>query len=528
MSRRSLPLLAAPLLLAGLASGPFADAPEAFADDAEPESLSTSLSMRFDRLWASAHGEPGPRCDDTTFLRRLFLDVRGRIPRPEELGTFLADSRSDKRRRAIEAALAAPEHARLIARRRARRILAADTPGPARAAFERGLTRLYQSVPEAGTRQAALLGFQGITPQRPLGLFLAQFRGRPDDTAAAVSRAFLGLSLDCARCHDHPFERWTRADFHGLAAAFARVRVRPRGNGSLQVSESPVGDYHAKVDDSGRARPIVPRMPDGATLAAGPGADQARPSVTSRRQALLDWLQGDGAALAARARAQRIVHELCGIALVGEGPESLPPPGSDPALLTALTEALRSEDLSDRELRRAILLSRSWQQQAPEAGVKDSRVVRAIQRPLDGEQFVGALLVALGRDRPREGEPEFLHRATVRRLRVELTAAQPDAGDVLFGSSVRAALKLRHSPVLDGLTRALPGRLLGDLLAEHPPGPAGDRAALTALVRRCLCRDPTDGELVRWLPLVSEGPRAEVYEDLFHALLCSPWFAARR
>lgn len=168
---------------------------------------------------------PSPVCDDATYLRRVSLDIAGRLPTTEEAATFLANADPDKRNQAIERLLRSPGHADFFANKwtsllKNRRDDASDiTSNFAFHAWIRD--SLLENVPyDQLVRE--LLAATGTVVTNPPVAWYKRVK-QPKEQLEDVAQLFLGVRLQCAQCHHHPFERWSQDDYYSLAAFFSQV-----------------------------------------------------------------------------------------------------------------------------------------------------------------------------------------------------------------------------------------------------------------------------------------------------------------
>src|SRR5262249_1437129 len=182
---------------------------------------------------------------DSEFLRRASLDLTGRIPRPADVHAFLAERPADRRRKLIDRLLDDPRHAIHFANvwraELAPEITANAQAGVFQVGFEAwlrgglragvGLDRLARELLTVPLPAADRDGEPVLrSPDKPNPLaFFAVKEAQPEELAAAVARGFLGVRLECAQCHDHPFAKWTQGQFWGLAAFFAGVKRQGSG-----------------------------------------------------------------------------------------------------------------------------------------------------------------------------------------------------------------------------------------------------------------------------------------------------------
>ncbi len=185
-----------------------------------------------DALWATAGVSPAPAASDEEFLRRVSIDVIGRIPTPEEAERFLADAGADKRTRLAEQLLASPEYTEHWAD------VALDLfvgnefrkPGLEKRLDPRAFfVSAFRDNKPYDQMVREMLTFSGeIQPSGP-GVFVASHvkGGGPEMMASTTARLFLGVQIQCAQCHDHPYDdRYKQEDFYGLVAYFARTRTK--------------------------------------------------------------------------------------------------------------------------------------------------------------------------------------------------------------------------------------------------------------------------------------------------------------
>ena len=250
---------------------------------------------------------PSDICSDETFVRRAYLDVLGILPEPEETVAFLADGQADKRERLIDALLQRPEYGDHWAAKWADLL----RPNPYRVGIK--ATFNYDHWIREGFRKnkpydqfvRELVTAQGST-WRNGAATLFRDRRSPDELATLFSQLFLGVRLDCAKCHHHPFERWSQDDFYSFAAFFARVGRKGTGL-SPPISG---GEEIVMVAKSGS----VTHPLSGQTLAPRPLFGELPSPVEADedlRVALAAWMT-NGNPLFAQVMANRVWADLMG------------------------------------------------------------------------------------------------------------------------------------------------------------------------------------------------------------------------
>ena len=245
------------------------------------------MSQRIDEqlaaLWLAQGIHPVGPSSDAEFMRRVYLDLTGRIPTVSEVHEFLDDQSPDRREQLVDRLLAHRDHATHLAAVW-RQILIPDDVDLSRyggaAKFEEWLAeRFAANVPYDQIVRELLLAEGRVSESGPL-LFYAALRLNPEELAARTSRAFLGVRMECAQCHNHPFdEAISQHDFWSFAAFFARIS-RPRGKMEmtspvLAVRDNRQGDVMIPESDE----VVPPRLPK----TAADLEDDAGRAVAARR-----------------------------------------------------------------------------------------------------------------------------------------------------------------------------------------------------------------------------------------------------
>src|SRR5262245_55001553 len=175
--------------------------------------------------WQREKITPPTRCDDPTFLRRVFLDLAGTIPTYEEAKTFLADRDPDRRAKLVERLLDDPRYARAQALVWDQVLFGRNPPNADAVRKRDGLKKWLADKFAKNEPYDRWVRELLLAEQEGSETFLVQYRNQPEEATVAVTRIFLGTQLQCARCHDHPFENWTQRDFYGMAGFFVRLVV---------------------------------------------------------------------------------------------------------------------------------------------------------------------------------------------------------------------------------------------------------------------------------------------------------------
>ncbi|MFN5469683.1 MAG: DUF1549 domain-containing protein [Pirellulaceae bacterium] len=493
--------------------GSWATSPLVAQEASSHEAASWELSDRIDARFGQQHGpiESWPMATDTEFLRRVYLDLTGRNPQPAEVRRFLEDSRPDKRRLWVDSLIHSTAFAARLADSWTRMLvgegrISAGLTDRSRRHLRTWLMQRFAANQRYDRVVADLLMSKGEGEVSPIAFFVAQ-EFQPEKLAEKSCRVFLGLSLDCAQCHDHPFAPWKQEDFWGVAAYFAQIQVdgQMMTPGSLPgLSDLLTGDV--KLPDS---QQIIPPK----ALTSRLEESNAR---GTRRQQLALWLTNRENPWFAANASNRMWAMLMGEGLI-EPIDQLPNDANEiPDTLRLLADDFRANRYDLRRLVRAIAGTR-WYARSSSSEVASA--LRMPAKPLTGDQMAASL-----RDIARDiaGETDSDLWASLAQQLGALRAARSDyAGDVL------QALQLQNGPSLDQLVNEASSRLLKALKAPH----LTQTKRLEELFWLVLARPPRPEEqeaLASWQNESSSSDSNKdlsIEEDLLWALLNSTEFA---
>jgi hypothetical protein len=333
---------------------------------------------------------PSEPCDDATFIRRVTLDVAGRLPDPQRVQAFLADSAPDKRQRYIDELLDSTDYADYFANKwvailRNKRVIPQDKEG-AFAFHEWVRTSIDQNKPYDQFVRELLTASGRVGEHAPVAWYRQV--NQPHEQVEDVAQLFLGVRIQCARCHHHPFEKWSQDDYYGLAAFFSRVEKKGARN-PLQADEYRVyhkrGTAQATNPTTGKALP--PTALGAEPLTLSPDQDP--------RTALAGWMTGPDNPFFARSLVNRYWKHFFGRGLVepeDDIRDTNPP--ANPALLEALAGQFVSGGYDMKALVREICRSHIYQLSAVpnEHNVADRQAFsRYYPRRLPAEVLLDAL-----------------------------------------------------------------------------------------------------------------------------------------
>lgn len=300
---------------------------------------------------------PSPLCDDATFLRRAYLDTLGILPTADETRAFLADANPQKRDRVIDDLLARPEFVDYWSYRWSDLLLVSGQrlrPEAIKSYYGWIRRNVVANTPwDRMVRE--LVTASGSTLENGAANFYALHQD-PTEMAETTAMAFLGLSINCAKCHNHPLEKWTNDQYFAFANLFGRVQGKGwggdfrNGDGNRVIFAAAAGDL---VQPS-RGRPQPPAPLDGRPLALDDPQD--------RRGPLADWLVAPENPYFTRAIVNRIWANYLGVGLVEKVDDVRDTnPASNEELLTALSQHLIREKYDLKQLMSAILRSATYQ-----------------------------------------------------------------------------------------------------------------------------------------------------------------------
>jgi hypothetical protein len=466
---------------------------------------------------------PAALCDDATFVRRVHLDLTNRLPTVDEVRTFVADAAPDKRARLVDDLLARPAFAQLQA------MLWADVLRVDAATMEPKGASLLTSWLQDGF--AAGRGFDEMVRElltasgasfssATVNFHLAS--AQPHLLAEHAAQNFLGIRLQCAQCHNHPFESWTMDDYYGFAAFFAQTG-RKRGEDPYEwvVYDRGSGEVRNARDNSVAA----PRL-----LGAGRASI---PAGVDRRRVLADWLTAPANPAFAANVANRVWARLFGRGIVDPVDDvRVGNPPSHPRLLAALGEAFVAGGHDVRVVYRLVCASRTYQQAAAADGVPASLFAGTVARRLSAEQLLDAIGEVTGVPTKYPGVPLgepataiARGRAGVRFLDVFGRPARESACtcDRSDEPTLAQALHLLNGDTLAQKIAAREGRLRRAVAAGVPSA-----AMLEDLFLAAYGRTPRADEAERLLMVVEATTGAPgllaAWQDVYWAVLNSQEF----
>ncbi len=481
---------------------------------------------------------PSPLCNDSVFVRRAFLDSIGKLPEPAEARSFLADRDPQKRAKLIDRLVERPEFADFWALKWADVLRNEEKTMGEKGAwiFQRWLRdQIARDAPLDEMARLIIAGL-GSTWQNPPSSF---YRTNRDPTTAAesVSQVFLGVRLQCARCHNHPFDIWTQDDYFGLAAFFSNISRKEVNN----VRRDNLDKHEINGDEiiylAGKVGLVQPRTGEVVQpkYPGGPAATSIAGETDNALAPLASWLTRNNRQFS-RNLANRVWFHLMGRGIVepvDDFRDSNPP--SNPALLDAITAYFDAHGTRLTPLVAQIMKSTTYQLSAtpePSNVDDDSNFSHALVKLLPAEVLLDAVSQALD-------APERFPRAPA-----SLRAAQlpgPGQGSAFlksFGKPDRlltcecerseSTTLAQAFQMINGETvrkkLELPSNRIGKRLAAG----AGDSDLLSEFYLTAVGREPTQVEQTAVTAhLRNASARRAAWEDVVWALLNSKEFLLR-
>ncbi|REK12959.1 MAG: DUF1553 domain-containing protein [Planctomycetota bacterium] len=467
---------------------------------------------------------PSPPAGDAEFLRRAFVDTIGALPTIEETEAFLADESPEKRDTLIESLLERPEFVDYWAYKWSDLLLvnSEKLPAPAMWAYYHWIRNNVAANTPWDQFARELVTASGSTLENGAANFFVLHQD-PPDLAETVSVAFLGMSINCAKCHNHPLEKWTNDQYYGMANLFARVRSKEAdGTGNRVVYPVTSGEWIQPRT----GKPQPPRPLDGEAVPMEAEAD--------RRVHLADWLTSPENPYFSRAITNRVWANFFGVGLVESVDDlRLTNPPSNAALFDAAAGYLVEHDFDVKALMRVILQSATYARSSKplEGNAADERFYsRYYPRRMMAEVLLDALSQVSGADTPFKGYAPGTRAIELPDVNVDSyflkSFGRPERSITCEceRTAMPSMVQVLHISNGDTLNQKLAaeGHRLEQMLADGMSNEEIiDEAYLAALVRR-----PTDEEKAKLLAALddAQAERRQLIEDLYWSILSSKEF----
>jgi hypothetical protein len=530
-STRATGLVCAGMLLAAVAA--VAPRSAALAADAsrgeaagkrDAAALTRLIDRAIEEQQLAAKASPAPLADDSEFLRRAYLDITGVIPPADKTRAFLDSTQPDKRSRLIDDLLASPDYGRhmgdvwqdlLMAQRD---IL---TRGLDAEPLANWLATSFNSNKPWDRLVTELLTATGTQEQNGATTFYLAHRSA-DRLTDPVCRLFLGIQLQCAQCHNHPYTSWKRTDYWGMAAFFTRVD----DGAPPKLAKASTPPNVRELSSVAKKRLPTSALSTPPTLLGGevPRMSGKEPY----RPVLARWLTSAKNPYFARAKVNRVWAQFFGRGLINPvdnlSEESRP---SHPELFEALAQQFIDSGFDVKNLIRGICNSRAYQRASTPAGKgpnAEALYTSMMIKPMSPEQLYDSLVRVLGtekqkkRDKTTKSGKKKGPAAGPRGAFVDFFRPAEGADPHEYPAGIPQVLRLMNSD-WTGKVSAFVSRTVKD---SQPPA-----RNIEALLLVTLSRRPTAAETERLTKHVqaSGGKPAKAYEDILWALLNCSEFA---
>ena len=521
--------------------------------------------------------KPAPLTNDEHFIRRVYIDLTGRTPNPQEVVAFVKDTTPDKRAKLVDKLLDNEDYAkhwarywRIVVTTRATLDFRVNQVVPH---YERWLTEQFKENKSWDHITREILTAKGEVKYAERdtngqAFFLLTRRGNDAITeiAAETSRIFLGIQIQCAQCHDHPSDIWKRHHFHEFAAYFGRYRgERPiieeknKFIGSA-IASLPFGEHTMPdKDNPKKTTAMTPTFLDGKSPAGAkvnpnaggggfgkfPGKFPAKGggfggggglSDEARRKAMADQITDTKNPWFAAAFVNRMWGEFMGQSFYSPiddlGPQK---DAMMPTVLARISGSFRGNGYDVKQLIRDIMASDTYQRAIRPGETGDDHMMFATHNPvrMNGDALWQALTNTLGPIGPGGGgfggkgfggPKGFGVFGLENQFKNEFSYDPSTKAEEIEGS-IAQALILMNNPQINQKIKASPNSVLGRILSSY----SDDDEALKVVYLRTLARRPTDREMTRLREHIrTVKNRNEAYEDILWALINSTEFQMRR
>lgn len=468
---------------------------------------------------------PSGLCSDDEFLRRAYLDVTGRLPTTDETQAFLNDVTPEKRTRLIDQLLDSSDYASFWTMKLAD-VLRANSGKLNPEGVAKFNRWLYQSVLTDQPFDAfakELLTAKGNTYENPAANYWKASR-EPSDATESTVQLFLGIRIQCAKCHNHPFERWSQDNYYGIGAAFVRVGRKKTSDKDEEVIFTSAG---GEVTQPRTGKQMKVHL-----LLKG---DVDVPPEQDRRAVFADWLAAPDNPFFAKAAVNRVWGHLLGRGIVDpvdDFRDSNPP--SNPRLLEELAKQFGQNGFSRKWLVKAIMTSHTYQRSSRTNDFNKNDEIyfsHATTRMLTAEQLLDGICAVTS-------VPETFPNMPPGTRATEL--AEPPTDNYflkIFGqpqremvcecerssdSNLSQALQMINGPTVHNKLRADNGRINTMIAAMK-----SDDEIIAQLYVAGVCRTPTTEELKTakaHIAASGEANRRQALEDIGWAVLNSKEF----
>ena len=468
---------------------------------------------------------PSELCDDSIFIRRVHLDLVGRLPTPDELNDFLNDANAQKRTALVDRLINTNEFTEIWVMKWAELLQIRTFPNQvsykAALLYHNWLRARIAANTPFNEIMRELLKSKGGTFSTPSTNFF-QVELETKQLTENVAQVFMGTRIQCAQCHNHPFDRWTMDDYYSFAAFFAQVKRKKAGDPREQII----------YDASGQIKHPVTKQNAKPRFLGGAEPDS---SDKSRRELVADWLSSPDNPWFAPNVANIVWAHFFGVGIVEPVDDvRVSNPPSNPALLNELANRFVGYNFDFKKLVRDICISKTYQRStrtnASNAG--DARnFSHARSRRLRAEVLLDVISQATNTQNKFKGLPKGAKAVQIAdgntssyflKTFGRATRETVCSCEVRMDPSLSQALHLLNGDTVNN--RIKQGGVISDLIKSKKSA----SEIIDELYLRCLTRPATAVEKEKLIAHVDleedDKMKQEVYEDIFWALLNSKEF----
>jgi hypothetical protein len=488
-----------------------------------------------------------PVSADNEFIRRAYLDLLGTLPNAEQALAFIVDTSLEKRNHLIDALLERPEFADAWGLKWADLLRVEERTLDRKGVevFQRWIRESIANHKPVDVFVREIISARGSTYNNPPANFYRAVR-KPAARGEAMAQVFLGTRLQCAQCHNHPFDHWTQDDYYNWSSCFAPVQYKVIENRRRDSNDEYEfkGEQIIYLTDTEFKNPRTGKPAQPRVLGAG-ALKTADHSDTLKE--LAEWVTSKENPFFSRAQVNRIWFHLMGRGIVDpiDDFRATNPP-SHPAVLDALAADFVEHDFDLRHVIRTIMNSRTYQLSShptDDNGDDEINFSHSIPRRLTAEQLLDAESEVTGSPLQFAGYPVGLHAgqigSTAADKKHERKTSQLEQVLEIFGKPPRLltcecersmdttmsqAFQMISGPAINEMLRA-PGNRLSQLIASGK----SDAEVIDQLYWTALTRSPSPIELARASQLLhTASEKRNALEDLTWALLNAKEFILRK
>ncbi len=505
-----------------------------------PDEVAAKIDALITQRWAADKVTPAAASDDAEFCRRVYLDLCGRIPPASEVRDFLADKAPDKRAQLVHKLLESPTYivnytnvwrAIMLPEASSDETIRFFLPGfeawlRSRLAENRNFAQIAEELLTLPLDGEAMTNFQQPNQPSPLAFYRAK-QGKPEEIAGASARMFLGVRIECAQCHNHPFDKWKREEFWSYAAFF-------KDTGTMQAPATVVEKVVETITGNKPAddkRSI--KIPDTdivvQTRFLG-GAEPDWSKISDSRANLAQWVISKDNPYFAKAAVNRVWAHHFGVGIVDPVDDfSSNNPASHPEILDLLAKEFIAHEYDFKFLIRTITATKAYQLTSVRSDASQDNPRQFARMPVRGltaEQIFDSLAQATGYLQPFDPEQTLNFNQDQARQEF-LETFETDTG-IERQSTILQALALMNGSFASDATSVQEilrtrndknGTLIA--IAEAPFFTPDQR--IEALFLTTLSRFPSDTEKTRFLAYLQDHEATDVparpLADLFWTLL---------